>query len=143
MHVSCAGLTSVPSGDWLCDCCLEIMEARRKKLLGPAHLPSRSLEAKLPTPTPLNADTLALAAHAEQRFFSDITARKERAIEQLEENQRILAIESQKRIENLKRDIIQAKVDENVKMGSYYSAARAIRHRLKLVDWKINDLENQ
>ena len=30
IHVSCAGLTKVPNGDWLCESCLQVLEARRK-----------------------------------------------------------------------------------------------------------------
>jgi len=100
---------------------------------------TRSLEAKLPQLPAPNADTLDLAAHAQQRFIADIKARKERAVEQLAENQRILGIESTKRIETLKREIVLAKNDDWLKTQSYNAAAREIRCRLKLVDWKITD----
>lgn len=137
MHVSCAGLLAVPTCDWLCPCCLEVLDARRQHLTGGGE--TRSLEARLPQLPALDADTLGLAAHAQQRFISDITARKVRAVEQLAENQRILGIESTKRIETLKKEIVQAKTDDLIKTQHYNAAARGIRCRLKLVDWKIAD----
>ena len=138
MHVSCAGLTAVPKCDWLCPTCLEIMDARRKNL--PKGGEARSLEVRLPELPALSADTLDLAARAQQRFIADITARKESAVEQLMENQRVLATEAVKRIEDIKEEILEAQEDETSKTLRYFSASRVIRERLKLIDWEILEL---
>ena len=137
MHVSCAGLTAVPTFDWLCPGCLEIMDARRTYLAEGEE--TRSLEARLPNLPALSADTLDLAARAQQRFIADITARKENALEQVVDNQRVLAIESKERIEELKDEISDAREDEVLQLQSYYTATRLIRERMKLVDWKISE----
>ena len=45
IHMSCAGLTSLPSGDWLCDGCLDVLDARKKRYMPEG---TRSAEAQLP-----------------------------------------------------------------------------------------------
>ena len=135
MHVSCAGLTAVPTCDWLCPGCLEIMDARRKYLVKGEE--TRSLETKLPDLPALSANTLDLAAHAQQRFIADVTARKESVVEQLMENQRVLAVESAERIEVLKRELREAEKDKSLKERMFQSACRVIRQRLKLYSWEV------
>lgn len=135
MHVSCAGLTAVPTCDWLCPGCIEIMDARKKYLVKGEE--TRSLEARLSELPALSADTLELAARAQQRLIADVTARKESAVEQLVENQRVLAVASAERIVELKEELRNAQEDKSLKETTFKNACRVVMRRLKLAGWDI------
>ena len=107
IHVSCAGLASVPMGDFLCAGCLEVLKARRKANSGNVLRDAdgiRSLKAHLPVPPRLDGETVALAERADKRFKEEVTMRREQALVELNENQRVLEQTSTGRIAKLTRD---------------------------------------
>ncbi len=82
IHLKCAGLTSVPTGDWLCHSCLDVLkarreaydeEAKREMLMKDGH---RSMEAELPKLEELDSETRRLATMAQHRFFRAMIAKK-------------------------------------------------------------------
>ena len=108
IHVSCSGLNSVPTGDWLCVSCLEVLGARMKSQMAACRkneLGIRTLEAKLPPLPLLAATTSSMASRAMERFTVDIRARREEKMHHLMESQRALADASNDRIARLGREI--------------------------------------
>ena len=136
MHLSCAGLTAVPTCDWLCPNCLKVMDARKKFLEQGAE--TRSLKAKLPDLPELDGDTLELAFRAHQRFSGGIASRKQRALDELEENQRVLGVALAKRIQKQRNDVRDAEFKKAAKTIAYNDACREVKNRLKLVGWNIH-----
>ncbi|KAL7534170.1 hypothetical protein ACHAXR_005696, partial [Thalassiosira sp. AJA248-18] len=108
MHTSCAGLTAIPERDWLCESCLEILDARKKNQAADCpkdDVGRRSLEAKLPPLPKLDVKTSRLAERAKKRFKEDTSSRKDAALSRLEENQRVLAEASKERVANLTSEV--------------------------------------
>lgn len=109
IHVSCAGLKTVPTGDWLCEKCLEVMDARRRANMN-VNVPRdsdgvRSLKAQVPPLPQLDVDSRALGEKAQGRFNAEIAARRDKALSTLLENQRVLEESSKERISTLTRDV--------------------------------------
>ncbi|KAL7541871.1 hypothetical protein ACHAXR_011300 [Thalassiosira sp. AJA248-18] len=142
IHVSCAGLTDVPKGDFLCDGCLEVLDARRKANKGNVLRDAngvRSLKAHLPPLPPMDGETRALAEKADDRFRSEIITRRDQALSRLQESQRVLEQSSKERIATLIQDVqTQTATVERETMTSN-RAKRRIMSKYGLRDWSISD----
>lgn len=142
MHTSCAGLTSVPEGDWLCESCLEVLEARKKCITAdcPKDIEGkRSLEAQLPSLPALDATTLRFTEQAHRRFKEEMTSRKAAALARLEDNQNVLAKTSKERIANLTNDAQAQTVTVEREKRNYNSAKSRIFARHGLTGWSIQN----
>ena len=127
IHVSCAGLSAVPDGDWLCASCLDVLDARRKSLIaavavvdagGGSH--NRSLAAKLPRRPHVYEPTLVeMGANARRRFREEMLSRRNVALRVLEENQGVLAVASRERVAELMNDVPTALATVEVEKASY------------------------
>ena len=147
IHVSCAGLTAVPKGDWLCEKCHQVLDARRKanSSLHHSHVPRdaegvRSLRAQLPPLPKLDSTARSLGEKAEKRFKEEVTSRRDQALSQLLENQRVLEQSSTERIATLTSSINSQTTTverETLKYNeSKYSLC--LRHGLEDWDWDIS-----
>lgn len=133
--MSCAGLTSLPSGDWLCDGCLDVLDARKKSYLSEG---TRSAEAQLPPLPELDSAALSFADSAQKRFREEMTSRKQLALGRLEENQAVLASSSQERVATLTNDLQDATVTQSRENQNHNSAKNRVFARHMLTGWSIN-----
>lgn len=145
MHTSCAGLTSVPAGDWLCEGCLRVMEARRQSLAAISLTSKnagteRSLEAKLPPLAKLDRRALALATSAQRKFIQEISMRKSAALDRLEESQRVVAQASRERIADLQNRIESQTYVAKREESNHDSARIVVFRRHGLCGWRLSGI---
>ena len=142
-HVSCAGLSAVPDGDWLCASCLDVLDARRKSLIaamavgagGGSH--NRSLAARLPTrPHVRDPTQVEMGANARRRFREEMRSRRNTALRVLDENQGVLAVASRERIAELTNDVRTALATVEVEKARYKIAvARTLARHGERIIW--------
>mmetsp|Transcript_32798 Transcript_32798/g.68981 ORF Transcript_32798/g.68981 Transcript_32798/m.68981 type:complete len:1630 (-) Transcript_32798:512-5401(-) len=143
IHMSCAGLTKIPIGDWLCGSCLDVLDARKKSFTVDCPKDEngtrRSLEAKLPPLPKLDAVTVSLATKAQGRFREEMKTRRNAALDRLEENQRVLAEASQERIANLENEIGSMSLALGEDEENHKNAKRRIFAKHGLTGWHLTD----
>ena len=141
IHVSCAGLTTVPLGDWLCAKCLAVMDARRRANLNGNVVRDadgrRTLITRLPPLPRLDDTSRALGEDAQRRFNVEITARRDKALNTLIENQRVLEGSSRERIATLTRDVEEQTTVVERAESSLSAAKRATMRVYGLRFWKL------
>ena len=141
IHVSCAGLTTVPLGDWLCAKCLAVMDARRRANLNGNVVRDadgrRTLITRLPPLPRLDDTSRALGEDAQRRFNVEITARRDKALNTLIENQRVLEESSRERIATLTRDVEEQTTVVERAESSLSAAKRATMRVYGLRFWKL------
>ncbi len=144
IHVSCAGLSAVPDGDWLCASCLVVLDARRKSLIaavavvdagGGSH--NRSLAARLPRRPHVYDPTLVeMGANARRRFREEMLSRRNAALRVLEENQGVLAVASRERVAELTNDVLTALETVEVEKTSYkFAVKRTLARHGERIIW--------
>ena len=140
MHMSCAGLTTVPEGDWLCATCLDILAARRQGHLAAEDTtagPARSLAAVLSAAPALSPSTATLAAAAQRRFRQEVTQRKRVALRRLEARQRAAGEVSQANMEYLTNEVTVANKAVAQREHDYFAARDAVMASHGLKAWRL------
>ncbi|KAL9179984.1 hypothetical protein ACHAXT_007954 [Thalassiosira profunda] len=143
IHVSCAGLTEVPTTDFLCEACLDVLAAR-KKAHSARGVPKdaegrRSLEAKLPALPKLNQATVKLAQTAQAAFVVEMTARKDAALRRLKENQRVLAESSRQRVSDLTNEVNAQNGTVYAERANHSNAKSAVFSRHGIRSWSVKN----
>lgn len=128
IHLSCAGLENVPEGDWLCQNCMDVLEAR-KRHANAVTRGERCLEATLPPLKDLDADTKTLAIKAWQ-MLNEVTAKRKRiGLLQMKQNQLVLKTALESRIQRLELDV--SEFGENMYMALTWNAYKRLEKRFK------------
>ena len=132
----------MPEGDWLCDSCLEVLEARKESMTVGCPKDAegrRSLEAKAPPLPKLDSTTSLFAEQAHRRFREEVTSKKVAALARLEENQRVLAESSRERIANLTNEVQTMISTVNREKQNHDNVKRRIFGRHGLTGWNIQN----
>ena len=88
IHLSCAGLSSVPTGDWLCENCLEVLRARKEQLDKNPNFCVPSL----PKMEELPSQIASISTIASDRKTAFLEAKKKCLIRQMEMNDEVLRL---------------------------------------------------
>lgn len=135
MHLNCAGLNEVPKGDWLCNCCLDILKARSEALenlkrvdhtnnpLYDNETKNRSLRALVPSLCVCDNAFATMGNEAEEMFQKLMKGRKEQAFVQMKENQAAL-------LNNLKANIVRWEEELPGHMQRYDTAQKVYNSAL-------------
>ncbi|KAL7550676.1 hypothetical protein ACHAWF_013896 [Thalassiosira exigua] len=143
IHVSCAGLAAVPPGDFLCEGCLAILDARRDADADP-NAPRdadgvRSLRATLPPLPTLDGATAAIAERADRRFREEVTKRRERALGELRESQAAIGAASRERVRDLAGRVEEQENLVEVETSNHNGARNRTLRKHGLRGWTINN----
>ena len=125
MHLSCAGLSSVPTGDWLCENCLEILRARKKQL----EKDPKFCVPSLPKMEELPSQIADISTRARDRKTAFLASKKECLIRQMEMNQEVLRVDLIARRDSLQTELdrayevaIESRHDYDRAMHEYHTA---------------------
>lgn len=138
MHVSCAGLSEVPDGDWLCGSCLDILDTRKKSLATDGKADIRTLVATLPPLPELDVETALMGTNATKRFHEEMISRRKAAVCRLEENQGVLAVASKARVTELRKEVQEADVVMSSEEEKYNSARSRTMDKHGLMGWSLH-----
>lgn len=136
IHVSCAGLDSVPEGDFLCDKCLDVMSARKAAA---ADGRERSLKIQLPKLPAIDNDSKAMAEHALTRFEVDVTARRDEVLSSLAQNTRVMAETLEARIVEARSKVERQTNFVSSKKRSLDSARNSVFSKYGLRGWQFKN----